>query len=422
MFMFSIKIENVGRKKRRKPVNPVQRNIKRKSVDLQDIIQTPKETKSKASPRHLSESWVVNKKFMSEQSKSEIPATNCQAVQGLSGETLNDEFCPLASTSPAKDDGGGEKKSASSDTQKPNRNRKRSLKMDDVGSGSKKTKQDKRKSLTDPKLARVPEANPYAKKAQSFRRDRSKNVGEKRFEEERSENLKRSLLEPYCDVCQVLLEHSPDTNLAVDEKTRHPAQSVVWMPQAEERGVSTSADICHAFPVSKLMVCDRCKVCVHAACYQVDAPSRLSEADWVCDRCRSEDFTPKPGASTACSLCNNKSTGAVKFSSINKQFYHIRCALLMPEITTTTEVDLRQVPRRRWNVSCLVCDQVGKEPAVHCRASKECMLSFHPSCVFASGIDCALGPENQVIIRCSFCIDKFQLKEAETKQKYLPQV
>ena len=280
----------------------------------------------------------------------------------------------------------------------------------------KKPRVEKRKTFVDVKLARIPDQNPYAKKAQSFRRKRE-NVEEVTIDlnEEIEENMRKSLQEPYCNVCEVLLERSnPVGKVPVDSLRRIPEQSVVWVPQRIKPTVNVSENICQTFLVSRLLVCSSCKVCVHEACYQTHCDDL-----WLCDRCI---HIANPDVKTvSCYLCSG-TKGALK-KAPNDQFYHIRCAILIPELSREPEVDLSLVSTRRWNVSCLICDQVGKAPAVHCMASKECMLSFHLSCAYSNGVDCVLGPENNVILRCAFCVEQFQLKkEEQSETKFPPQV
>jgi hypothetical protein len=66
-------------------------------------------------------------------------------------------------------------------------------------------------------------------------------------------------------------------------------------------------------------------------------------------------------------------------------------------------------------MSCLICDIRGQQPAVHCNASTVCMLSFHPACGLAAGVDCAIGPDNRIILRCGFCMEKFNLRAEERR-------
>jgi hypothetical protein len=78
-------------------------------------------------------------------------------------------------------------------------------------------------------------------------------------------------------------------------------------------------------------------------------------------------------------------------------------------------LDPSPVPAKRWNMTCLLCDVRGQGPAVHCMASAACMLSFHPACGLAGGVDCAIGPDNRIILRCGFCMEKYNLRAAERR-------
>ena len=402
-YSFRIEDDEPSRKRRRKSLNPVQKIAKPIESQKRAVAESPLVTETKATTEPKQKQLKNSTK-----TKSRPPAIQIfesSPANGALVQDLADEFCASTDSSPDK-------------LPPPSNNRRKRSTKTEEKTPAKKQKADKKKSFVDVKLAKIPDENPYAKKAQSFRKKRNSEVQPRTINDEIPENLKRSMLEPYCDVCEILLERSQDSDkISVSPTIRIPDQSVVWIPQRTEKAESASDNICQTFPVSKLLVCVKCKVCVHAACYQTDKDCD----EWRCDRCSAN----KPNVKThaTCYLCNGRNRGALKFSDKNKHFYHIRCAILIPELSQGCgEVDMSAVPRRRWNMTCLVCDQAGKEPAIHCMASKECMLSFHLSCAYSSGTDCALGPDNTVILRCAFCIDRFQLKETEEKCKYPSQV
>jgi hypothetical protein len=99
---------------------------------------------------------------------------------------------------------------------------------------------------------------------------------------------------------------------------RIPAQSVVWLPQmagttpcpGEEEGGASET-----FPVSRLLVCSRCSICVHAACYRTTARSAVG-GRWLCDRCVHAEGYSDNGSVTCC-FCR-KSGGALKRTTDNK--------------------------------------------------------------------------------------------------------
>ena len=278
----------------------------------------------------------------------------------------------------------------------------------------------KKKSYVDKKLAKVPDKNPYAKEAKSFRRKFNGVTEEKNvdIDAEIRENVRQSLQEPYCSICAMLLDQSTSKeDRHIELETRIPKQSVVWITPLFRTAEETSSSASSVFPTSSLLSCNRCKVCVHAACYLSEGGG-LEEKDWICDRC---DTLSMSNEEIICILCT-KSGGALKNNG-NNVFYHVRCAVLVPELSRSREFDLSCIPSKRWNLSCIICDRVGKELSVHCMASKGCMLSFHLSCAFANKVDCALGPENSVIFRCSFCLEKFKLNDKDKPDnKFPPQV
>lgn len=279
-------------------------------------------------------------------------------------------------------------------------------------------KRRKKNVYVDMKLARVPDLNPYAKKAQSFRKNRRGEVeeaAEENLAEEIQVNLLRSLHEPYCNICEILLERKPDQNLMRSHEAKVsessvpiPQQSMVWIPRPESTLEGTANQ---AFPVSRLLVCSRCKVCVHEVCYGSDGSE-----NWMCDKCAAPEKI-----TVTCYIC--KRTGGALKKTSGGEFFHFRCAVLIPELSRLSDVDLNLIPSKRWNLQCLICDRSGTEPAVHCMASRECRLSFHISCAETHAMDCVLGPENAVILRCSFCVEKFKLKEEEeiAENKFPPQ-
>ena len=391
-------------KRRRKPLKPVQRIIYDKNHEYESLTQT--QTTGITKPIEINHS---------EDNKSDhlTPKSIEGPVKKSTKKSLKADDDNLSSKEIPEIDIIPKKKGRSKRKLEDN-----SPKSEVRVQAPKKIKLEKKKLFVDMKLARIADANPYTKKVQSFRKSKITQVeddGLMDLENEINENQEKSLLEPYCNVCQILLERSSyNEKVSAAAVKRIPDQSVVWVPQSDDSKLNEDK-LLSSFPASKLIVCSSCKVCVHKACYKAQYEDDL----WLCDRCiYIADERNKP---VSCFLCS-ESRGALKKDCCD-QFYHVRCAVLIPEIAKESPVDLRFVPRKRWNVTCLICNEVGKEPAVHCMASKECMLSFHLSCAYKHGVDCALGPEQNVILRCSFCIEKFQLKEDGNKvAKFPPQV
>ena len=396
-------------KRRRKPLKPVQKIIYDKNHEYESLTQT--QTTETTKPTEI---------YHSEDNKTDdlTPKSKKGSVKKSTKKRLNESLAEY-------DDNLSSKEIPEIVVIIPKKKGRSKRKLENNSPKSearvqapKKIKLEKKKLFVDVKLARIADENPYTKKVQSFRKSKITQVEDDDLidlENEIDENQEKSLLEPYCNVCQILLERNSDNEkVSAAAVKRIPDQSVVWVPQSDDSKLNEDK-LLSSFPASKLIVCSSCKVCVHEVCYKAQYDDDL----WLCDRCiYIADERNKP---VSCFLCS-ESRGALKKDCCDR-FYHVRCAVLIPEIAKESPVDLRFVPRKRWNVRCLICNEVGKEPAVHCMASKECMLSFHLSCAYKHGVDCALGPEQNVILRCSFCIEKFQLKEDANKTaKFPPQV
>ena len=94
----------------------------------------------------------------------------------------------------------------------------------------------------DPKLSLLPDTNPYSKKFLFNARSRAgpnpaPATAESLLEQKRT-NLAASLCEPYCSVCQMLLEPEARLELTETESGRVPAQSAVWLPGPAHNTVS----------------------------------------------------------------------------------------------------------------------------------------------------------------------------------------
>lgn len=156
-------------------------------------------------------------------------------------------------------------------------------------------------------------------------------------------------------------------------------------------------------------MCRRCKLCVHTSCY---SPDTAPGPDWTCDSCRAES------RSVICALCG-KGGGALRLAT-DHSLCHVVCALLVPEVSITPRglVDLSLVPTKRSNPECLLCGHRGR-PVVHCQASATCTLALHTGCAIRDNIDVVIGPEpGSIIMRCSFCVEKFSLAREATQKKY----
>ena len=233
----------------------------------------------------------------------------------------------------------------------------------------------------DSKLNLIPDENPYSRKfifsTKGRGGPRPVPASNRSLEAQRGANLAASLSEPYCSLCQVLLEPEARLRLADTELTgediKVPAQSAVWLP-----GSSNT--------VSRLLVCTKCALCVHEACWpSASSPGR----SWECDGCQARERT---GQESLCCICGQP--GGALAVTTDRRLAHLTCALLLPEAAVRPDcVEVRGVPGKRSGVECLVCGERGR-PAVHCQASQACTLAFHTDCAVKEPVDIVIGEEN----------------------------
>ena len=289
-------------------------------------------------------------------------------------------------------------------------------------SKGKKGKQKQSDNLLEPgisfykdfKLSLIPDENPYSKKFLFGNKGRNETYEIPRENTSLTllgtiaNNVASSLEEPYCSVCQILLEPEIRSKLG-DTPTRClekvPDQSSVWLPQLDRSPGAL---------ISKLLVCRRCKVCVHKHCYNDNIDPGKCD-DWTCDKCQ------ETGASQHCVVCAG-SEGALR-KTTNGKLAHLVCARLVPEAVINPDylIDISQVPRKRTVAECVICGESGA-PVVHCHATRECQVKFHVGCALKDNVDIVIGSEpGSVVMRCSFCVDKHQLSHQHSSKtsKYL---
>lgn len=256
----------------------------------------------------------------------------------------------------------------------------------------------------DHKLILIPDENPYSKKFIFSNKTKSDSPTTAEEDDRKDKtslletiavNVASSLQEPYCAVCQLLLEPGARARLG-DTPTRSlekvPAQSAVWSPWQPGRHL-----------VSPLLVCRRCKVCVHRDCYNPALAGAAATEEWTCDGCL---------RAGACVICHEAGPGAGPLRTTTEgRLCHLVCALLVPEaaVTARGEVDTSLVPAKRSTVECLVCGGRGGRPVVHCHASPSCQVALHPRCGLRDMVDVVIGAEaGSVIMRCSFCLERIR--------------
>ncbi|XP_061109585.1 protein AF-10-like isoform X2 [Conger conger] len=198
-----------------------------------------------------------------------------------------------------------------------------------------------------------------------------------------------------------------------------------------------------------LVYCDGhgCNVAVHQACYGI---VQVPTGPWFCRKCESQERaarvikgwkgrkptqqTPDGGGRSAthhkdaedeghakslktvnswrCELCPHKD-GALKRTD-NGGWAHVVCALYIPEVefanvSTMEPIVLQSVPHERYNKTCYICEEQGRESKA---ASGACMTcnrhgcrqAFHVTCAQFAGLLCEeQGSDADNVKYCGYC-------------------
>ncbi|MBZ3868947.1 Protein AF-17 [Sciurus carolinensis] len=133
-----------------------------------------------------------------------------------------------------------------------------------------------------------------------------------------------------------------------------------------------------------LVYCDghACSVAVHQACYGI---LQVPTGPWFCRKCESQERAVR----VRCELCPHKD-GALKRTD-NGGWAHLVCALYIPEVQfanvlTMEPIVLQYVPHDRFNETCYICEEQGRESKA---ASGACMTCNRHGCRQASHVTCA---------------------------------
>uniref|UniRef100_A0A670ZAB9 MLLT6, PHD finger containing n=1 Tax=Pseudonaja textilis TaxID=8673 RepID=A0A670ZAB9_PSETE len=156
-----------------------------------------------------------------------------------------------------------------------------------------------------------------------------------------------------------------------------------------------------------LVYCDGhgCNVAVHQACYGI---VQVPTGPWFCRKCESQERA----ARVRCELCPHKD-GALKRTD-SGGWAHVVCALYIPEVQfanvlTMEPIVLQYVPHDRFNKTCYICEEQGRESKA---ASGACMTcnrhgcrqAFHVTCAQMAGLLCeeeVLEVDN--VKYCGYC-------------------
>lgn len=214
------------------------------------------------------------------------------------------------------------------------------------------------------------------------------------FDAEMVFNEKYSQSEPHCCICALftpfkLSSEAPRQEVKLAKKSsKKRSVPQRTLPMIPEMCFAASTDNPNPFGLntildkdglSPLLVCEDCKVCVHASCYGVTADG-LSK--WRCARCINQNL------SAECCLCTLRG-GALK-PTTDGRWAHVVCALTIREVKfedvqKREPVDVSQVfvGKRKWK--CQFCGIHLLGICVRCSNSR-CAQSFHVTCAHVAGV------------------------------------
>ncbi|XP_061446448.1 protein AF-17 isoform X6 [Rhineura floridana] len=152
------------------------------------------------------------------------------------------------------------------------------------------------------------------------------------------------------------------------------------------------------------------------ACYGI---VQVPTGPWFCRKCESQERA----ARVRCELCPHKD-GALKRTD-NGGWAHVVCALYIPEVQfanvlTMEPIVLQYVPHDRFNKTCYICEEQGRESKA---ASGACMTcnrhgcrqAFHVTCAQMAGLLCeeeVLEVDN--VKYCGYC--KYHFNKMKTSR------
>ncbi|KAJ8418730.1 hypothetical protein AAFF_G00002290 [Aldrovandia affinis] len=173
-----------------------------------------------------------------------------------------------------------------------------------------------------------------------------------------------------------------------------------------------------------LVYCDGhgCNVAVHQACYGI---VQVPTGPWFCRKCESQERA----ARVRCELCPHKD-GALKRTD-NGGWAHVVCALYIPEVefanvSTMEPIVLQSVPHERYNKTCYICEEQGRESKA---ASGACMTcnkhgcrqAFHVTCAQFAGLLCEeQGSDADNVKYCGYCKYHYSKLKHKDRDRHKP--
>lgn len=168
-----------------------------------------------------------------------------------------------------------------------------------------------------------------------------------------------------------------------------------------------------------LVYCDGhgCNVAVHQACYGI---VQVPTGPWFCRKCESQERA----ARVRCELCPHKD-GALKRTD-NGGWAHVVCALYIPEVefanvSTMEPIVLQSVPHERYNKTCYICEEQGRESKAATGACMTCnkhgcRQAFHVTCAQLAGLLCEeQGSDADNVKYCGYC--KYHYSKLKHKER-----
>lgn len=219
------------------------------------------------------------------------------------------------------------------------------------------------------------------------------------FSAEQDFNVKISQKLPHCSICALF----KPLQILLDKHEDSPTRHKKGKKSTPEKTLPMIPEVCFACsednpnPVrlqahldedglSHLLVCEDCKVCVHASCYGVlEIPQ--NKKTWRCTRCVRQQIAAE------CCLCCMRG-GALKPTS-NGKWAHVVCALTITEvkfenILKREPINIDEIISNRVKLKCYYCNPLHNSDkttgvSVLCSVGK-CTSSFHVTCAYAAGV------------------------------------
>ncbi|XP_067649202.1 protein AF-10-like isoform X5 [Haliotis asinina] len=180
-----------------------------------------------------------------------------------------------------------------------------------------------------------------------------------------------------------------------------------------------------------LVYCDGhgCNVAVHQACYGI---VQVPTGPWYCRKCESQERQARVRGDICfqrCELCPQKD-GALKRTD-TQGWCHVVCALFIPEawfanVQTMEPIVLKNVPPERFNKTCYICEEQGRETksttgsCMTCNKNG-CKQNFHVTCAQAQGLLCEeAGNYGDNVKYCGYCSYHYKKLKKDANIKTIP--